>query len=210
MLTHKQVWAALDALAARYDMSASGLAKAAGLDPTTFNKSKRVAANGKQRWPSTESVSKVLNATGASIEDFTALLVGAEPHGETRYIPLIGLAEAGSKGYFDDSGFPVGGGWDQIAFPDLAEEHAYALEISGESMMPIYRDGDRIIVSPTGNLRRGDRVVLKTQSGEVMVKQIARLTATRVELKSLNSEYEDRTFELNELAFIHRVIWTSQ
>jgi phage repressor protein C with HTH and peptisase S24 domain len=191
-------------------MSASGLAKAAGLDPTTFNKSKRVAANGKQRWPSTESVSKVLNATGASIEDFTALLVGAEPHGETRYIPLIGLAEAGSKGYFDDSGFPVGGGWDQIAFPDLAEEHAYALEISGESMMPIYRDGDRIIVSPTGNLRRGDRVVLKTQSGEVMVKQIARLTATRVELKSLNSEYEDRTFELNELAFIHRVIWTSQ
>jgi phage repressor protein C with HTH and peptisase S24 domain len=210
MLTHKQVWAALDALAARYDMSASGLAKAAGLDPTTFNKSKRVAANGKQRWPSTESVSKVLNATGASIEDFTALLVGAEPHGETRYIPLIGLAEAGSKGYFDDSGFPVGAGWDQIAFPDLAEEHAYALEISGESMMPIYRDGDRIIVSPTGNLRRGDRVVLKTQSGEVMVKQIARLTATRVELKSLNSEYEDRTFELNELAFIHRVIWTSQ
>jgi len=210
MLTHKQVWAALDALAARYDMSASGLAKAAGLDPTTFNKSKRVAANGKQRWPSTESVSKVLNATGASIEDFTALLVGAEPHGETRYIPLIGLAEAGSKGYFDDSGFPVGAGWDQIAFPDLAEEHAYALEISGESMMPIYRDGDRIIVSPTGNLRRGDRVVLKTQSAEVMVKQIARLTATRVELKSLNSEYEDRTFELNELAFIHRVIWASQ
>ena len=210
MLTHKQVWTAIDALAARYDMSASGLAKAAGLDPTTFNKSKRVAANGKQRWPSTESVSKILNATGASIEDFTALLVGAEPHGETRYIPLIGLAEAGSKGYFDDSGFPIGGGWDQIAFPELAEEHAYALEISGESMQPIYRDGDRVIVSPTGNLRRGDRVVIKTQAGEVMVKQIARLTATRVELKSLNSEYEDRTFELNELAFIHRVIWTSQ
>jgi phage repressor protein C with HTH and peptisase S24 domain len=210
MLSHKQVWGAIDALAARYDMSASGLAKAAGLDPTTFNKSKRVAINGKQRWPSTESVSKVLNATGASIEDFTALLIGAEPHGETRYIPLIGLAEAGSSGYFDDAGFPVGGGWDQIAFPDLAEEHAYALEISGESMLPIYRDGERIIVSPSGNLRRGDRVVLKTAGGEVMVKQISRLTATRVELKSLNSDYEDRTFELNELAFIHRVIWASQ
>jgi phage repressor protein C with HTH and peptisase S24 domain len=210
MLSHKQVWAAIDALASRYDMSASGLAKAAGLDPTTFNKSKRVAANGKTRWPSTESVSKILNATGATIEDFTALLVGSEPHGETRYIPLIGLAQAGSKGFFDDSGFPVGTGWDQIAFPELAEEHAYGLEISGESMQPIFRDGDRIIVSPMGNLRRGDRVVLKTNDGEVMVKQIARLTATRVELKSLNSDYEDRTFELNELAFIHRVIWASQ
>ena len=210
MLSHKQVWGAIDALAARYDMSASGLAKAAGLDPTTFNKSKRVAINGKQRWPSTESVSKILTATGASIEDFTALLVGAEPHGETRYVPLIGLAQAGEQGFFDDGGFPVGGGWDQIAFPDLAEEHSYALEISGDSMLPVYRDGDRILVSPAGNLRRGDRVVLKTNNGEVMVKQINRLTATRVELKSLNSEYEDRTFELSELAFIHRVIWASQ
>lgn len=210
MLTHSQVWAAIDALAARYDMSASGLAKAAGLDPTTFNKSKRIAINGKTRWPSTESISKILNATGASIEDFTALVVGAEPHGETRYIPLIGLAQAGEKGFFDDGGFPVGGGWDQIAFPDLAEEHAYALEISGDSMLPVFRDGDRILVSPSGNLRRGDRVVLKTATGEVMVKQIARLTATRVELKSLNSEYEDRTFELSELTFIHRVIWASQ
>ncbi|HEY1710463.1 MAG TPA: helix-turn-helix transcriptional regulator [Rhizomicrobium sp.] len=210
MLTHSQVWAAIDALALRYDMSASGLAKAAGLDPTTFNKSKRVAANGKQRWPSTESVSKILNATGASIEDFTALIVGAEPHGETRYVPLIGLGQAGEKGFFDDSGFPAGTGWDQIAFPELAEEHAYALEISGDSMQPIYRDGDRIIVSPAGNLRRGDRVVLKTSAGEVMVKQIARLTATRVELKSLHSDVEDRTFELSELAFIHRVIWASQ
>jgi phage repressor protein C with HTH and peptisase S24 domain len=210
MLTHAQVWAAIDALALRYDMSASGLAKAAGLDPTTFNKSKRVAANGKQRWPSTESVSKILNATGASIEDFTALVVGAEPHGETRYVPLIPLSQAGEKGFFDESGFPAGTGWDQIAFPELAEEHAYALEIGGDAMQPIYRDGDRIIVSPAGNLRRGDRVVLKTSAGEVMVKQIARLTATRVELKSLNSDVEDRTFELSELAFIHRVIWASQ
>ena len=95
MLTHKQVWAAIDALAARYDMSASGLARAAGLDPTTFNRSKRVALNGKQRWPSTESISKILAATGANIEDFTALVVGSEPHGEIRYIPLIGLAQAG-------------------------------------------------------------------------------------------------------------------
>ena len=41
MLTHKQVWSALDALAERHSMSVSALAKIAGLDPTTFNKSKR-------------------------------------------------------------------------------------------------------------------------------------------------------------------------
>jgi phage repressor protein C with HTH and peptisase S24 domain len=41
-LTHPQVWNAIDRLAARYGYSASGLAKKAGLDPTSFNKSKRI------------------------------------------------------------------------------------------------------------------------------------------------------------------------
>ena len=67
MLTHKQIWAAIDALAARYGMSPSGLARKSGLDATTFNPSKRTAEDGKKRWPSTESVSKVLAATGASL-----------------------------------------------------------------------------------------------------------------------------------------------
>ena len=48
----------------------------AGLDPTTFNKSKRGTANGKLRWPSTESLAKVLAATGASFEEFAALTSG--------------------------------------------------------------------------------------------------------------------------------------
>ena len=68
MLSHDQIWAAIDSLAARYGMSASGLAKKAGLDPTTFNKSKRVSPDGRQRWPSTESVAKVLEATGATLD----------------------------------------------------------------------------------------------------------------------------------------------
>ena len=41
MFTHKQVWSAIDVVAERYGFSASGLAKKAGLDPTSFNPSKR-------------------------------------------------------------------------------------------------------------------------------------------------------------------------
>src|SRR5437868_14737352 len=107
-LTHAQIWSAIDALAARYDMSASGLAKLAGLDPTTFNKSKRGGANGKLRWPSTESVAKVLAATGATFEEFVALTAGrgAKRRPVNRSVPLIGMAQAGHSGYFDDAGFP--------------------------------------------------------------------------------------------------------
>ena len=208
MLTHKQIWTAIDALASRYGMSPSGLAKLAGLDPTTFNKSKRGTSNGKLRWPSTESISKILAATGASLDDFVALV---ENHLlRTRMVPLIGMAQAGSHGYFDDSGFPAGTGWEEIAFPELADEHAYALEIPGDSMLPVYRDGDRIVVSPSTSPRRGDRVVVKTQSGEVMAKLLHRMTAQRLELKSLNPAYEDRAFALSEIVFVHRIIWASQ
>jgi phage repressor protein C with HTH and peptisase S24 domain len=212
MLTHKQIWNALDALAAKNRLSSSGLAKLAGLDPTTFNKSKRGAPTGKLRWPSTESISKVLAATGASLEDFVALVSrdsgGARRH--VRLVPLVGMAQAGSRGFFDDAGFPAGAGWDEIPFPELADEHAYALEITGESMLPVYRDGDRIVVSPAANVRRGDRVVVKTVAGEVMAKLLTRLTAQKVELKSLNPAYDNRAFALSEIAFVHRIIWASQ
>lgn len=211
MLTHTQIWRAIDALATRHGMSPSGLAKLAGLDPTTFNKSKRGAANGKLRWPSTESLAKILGATGATLDDFVALVSGegAAPL-RTRMVPLIGMAQAGNDGHFDDAGFPVGAGWEEIAFPELSDEHAYALEIIGDSMLPVYRDGDRIVVSPSGNLRRGDRVVVKTHAGEVMAKQLGRMTAQRIELKSFNPAYEDRGFALSEIAFVHRIIWASQ
>jgi phage repressor protein C with HTH and peptisase S24 domain len=190
-------------------MSPSGLARLAGLDPTTFNKSKRSSANGKLRWPSTESLAKVLSATGSGIEDFVALVTekGAV---RTRMVPLIGMAQAGSSGYFNDAGFPAGSGWEDIAFPEIADAHCYALEVTGDSMEPVYRDGDRILVSPQGSLRRGDRVVVKTRAGEVMVKQLGRMTAQRIELKSFNPVFEDRNFALSEIAFVHRIIWASQ
>ena len=140
MLTHAQIWTALDRLAARSGLSASGLAKRAGLDPTTFNKSKRVTPDGRARWPSTESVAKSLAATGTTVEEFVKLITDASGHVE-QAVPLIGFAEAGAGGFFDDGGFPVGKGWDEIPFPAVEDEHAYALEISGESMQPAYRDG---------------------------------------------------------------------
>lgn len=210
MLTHNDVWEAIDRLAKKYGMSASGLARRAGLDPTTFNKSKRIMPNGRQRWPSTESVSKILRATGAPLEEFMILLQGGDGAMPVRRIPLIGHAQAGDEGYFDDAGYPTGAGWDEVDFPDLGDRHAYALEISGDSMLPVYRDGDRIVVSPGASVRRGDRVVARTVGGEVMAKEVHRMTASRVELLSINREHDDRSLAREEIEFLHRIVWASQ
>jgi phage repressor protein C with HTH and peptisase S24 domain len=207
-LTHSQIWMALDRLAARSKLSPSGLAKRSGLDPTTFNKSKRITPDGRARWPSTESIAKALSATSVSIESFVSLI--GESNGAAQAIPLLGFAEAGAGGYFDDKGVPLGKGWDEIAFPGVTDEHAFALEISGDTMLPAYRDGDVIVVSPAAPVRRGDRVVVKTANGEIMVKELKRQTAKQVELKSLNADQPERTLMLEDLAWIARVVWASQ
>ena len=207
-LTHTRVWNAIDALARRYSHSASGLAKRAGLDPTSFNKSKRVTGEGRPRWPSTESIAKVLEATGASFEDFTALIT-AEPR-VARPIPLIGLTQAGGGGFFDDGGFPVGQGWDQIRFPKVDDENAYALEVTGDSMQPPYRDGDILIVSPNSAPRKGDRIVLRTTDGEVMAKILVRRTAKTVELASFNPANANLVFPVDRIDWMARIVWASQ
>ena len=209
MLTHAQIWSAIDGLAKRSGLSPSGLAKRAGLDPTTFNKSKRITADGRARWPSTESVAKSLAATGASIDQFVALITEAgQPVAEA--VPLLGFAEAGAGGYFDDGGYPAGKGWDEIPFPAVDDEHVYALKISGDSMHPAYRDGTVIIVSPSATIHRGDRVVVKTRDGEVMAKELKRKTAKALELKSLNPEHPDRTLATEEVLWVARIVWASQ
>jgi phage repressor protein C with HTH and peptisase S24 domain len=217
-MKHDDIWRALDTLAAEYGLSSSGLAKRAGLDATTFNPSKRRMPDGRPRWPGTESLAKVLDATGASLDAFTALVTGARAlpasgratQATTRRVPLIGFAQAGGEGFFDDGGYPVGGGWDEVALPEIADANAYALEISGESMEPVFRDGDVVIVSPAAPVRRGDRVVVRTRNGEVMAKQLARRSARRVELRSLNPAHPDRSFDLGEVSWVHRIVWASQ
>ncbi|KQX40994.1 MULTISPECIES: S24 family peptidase [unclassified Ensifer] len=217
MLSHGTIWHAIDTLAERHQLSPSGLARRAGLDPTSFNKSKRRSADGRERWPSTESIAKVLGATGATMDQFTSLLQpdGAPAPSEpvaAATIPLIGFAQAGAGGYFDDGGFPAGQGWDVIDFPTDAEKRSgtYALGVQGDSMLPLYRDGDILIVDPGAPIRRGDRVVVKTQEGEVMAKVLTRQTPRVIELLSLNPEHPNRSFETSQIEWIARIIWASQ
>ncbi len=107
-------------------------------------------------------------------------------------------------------GYPVGGGWDEIAMPEVGDPNAYALEISGESMEPVFRDGDIVIVSPGAPVRRGDRVVVRTTRGEVMAKELKRQSAKRIDLRSLNPAHPDRGFDLSEITWMHRIVWASQ
>lgn len=211
MFSHKQVWNAIDVIAERYGFSASGLAKKAGLDPTSFNPSKRNGPDGRPRWPTMESISRVLNASGAPVDEFMEVLAGKKGQPpKRRVLPLLGFAKAGRGGFFDDGGFPAGEGWDEVEVPGVTDTTAYALEITGDSMMPIYREGDTIIVSPAATVRKGDRVVVRTEDGQVMAKIMKKQTAKSIELASFNPEHPDKVLDAKNVDWMARIIWASQ
>jgi phage repressor protein C with HTH and peptisase S24 domain len=213
MLTHAQLWTALDRLAARSGLSPSGLAKAAGLDPTSFNKSKRITPEGRERWPSTESVAKALAATHTSVDVFVQL-IGESGHIVAQALPLMGFTQvanpAENGGAFDDSGIPVGKAWDQFAFPDIDDENTYGIEVSGNALEPTYRDGTVLIVSPNASVRRGDRVVVRTKDGKVTVSELKRRTSKLIELRSLDAAPAERSVSLRDVLWIQRILWASQ
>lgn len=228
MLTHSQVWGAIDRLAYRQGLTASGLARKAGLDSTAFNPSKRIVANGHERWPSTESIAKVLAATGTSIEDFLGLLDGPGPAPSTppralegfaddprtgglvHTIPQIRFNEACGDEHFDARGRPLGPDWDAIAFPDFGDPTAYALEVSGDHFRPVYRDGDLLVISPAADIRRGDRVVAMRRQGALIAGELARRTARTVELSAFNPAELPLKLRLADLVWMARIVWVSQ
>ena len=209
-LSHAQLWKAVDRLAARQGMTASGLARRAGLDATSFNPSKRFGAGDppRPRWPSTESVTLALQATKISLADFAALADDAPQTSST--VPLLGLAQAGQDGFFDDAGLPIGDGWDQTELP-RPKDTLFSLKIVGDSMAPLYREGDRVIVDQEETrVRRGDRVVARLSTGETVAKEIASLTARTVTLSSINPDYPPRIVPRRDIEWMTRILWVSQ
>lgn len=208
-LSHARLWKALDNLARQQGLSPSGLARRAGLDPTTFNPSKRFGPGEppRPRWPSTESLTRILETTGVSLADFAALADDAPDR--PAVIPMLGLARAGEDGFFDDAGLPVGD-WDQTELP-RPRDGLFSLRITGDSMAPLYREGDRVIVDREADqVRRGDRIVARLSTGEVVAKELSALTARTATLASINPDYPPRVVPRRDIEWMARILWVSQ
>ena len=83
-------------------------------------------------------------------------------------------------------------------------------KICPENLWRAAEDAGAFTGSPSANARKGDRVVVRTTSGEVTAKEIKRKTAKSVELRALNPGHPDRTIPASEIAWIARVMWARQ
>ncbi len=213
MFTHPQVWDGIDRLAKEKGWSPSRLAKEAGLDPTTFNKSKRHTNQEKPRWPSTESLAKILDATKTPLEDFVSLMSGQALNSKSSVsgrMRCLSFDDAIDTSCFDEAGFPIGSDWDEIDFPGLADQHAFAIEVRGHHLLPTYRDGDLLVISPSANVRRQDKIVLKKVGGALELGTLSRRTAQRLELDRFNETKDRVSLNVSDIIWLSRIVWASQ
>ena len=88
--------------------------------------------------------------------------------------------------------------WDEdcdtwVALPgDLANGRYVALNVKGESMLPLLHDGDVVLVNMAAAARPGDIVLARMDDGYV-VKKLARISTASVLLESLNSKFDSIT-----------------
>ena len=126
-------------------------------------------------------------------------------------IPLIGLEEATSGKILNEDGtLTEGPGWDELEFPDFGQERVFALEVTGDALAPLYRDGDVLIVSPTASTRKGDRIVVCTTSGQILAKELKRRSAKTLEMTSLGKAQEDHVIPTEEIVWTARIMWARQ
>lgn len=206
-MKYEQVWEAVDKLAKINGLSPSGLAKKAGLDSTTFNKSKRTRPDGKKRWPSLDSLNKIIDVCNISFDEFFALVSDDEEDKLTHSIPYVSYSDL-CDGIVSISADFANNNWQKIQFPD-GKDNLYALDLNTDNFAPVYREGTLLILSQASEIRGGDRVVVFMKNNEIVVAEFIRRTATTLETKEIIGK-EKLSINIDDVHLVHRIVWASQ
>ncbi len=89
----------------------------------------------------------------------------------TNAVPLINRVSAGYPKDFTDLSYPAKVADEYIGCPDVRDADAFATRVSGDSMMPKYRDGDIVIFSPAKSPRNGDDCFIRFEDGQTTFKR---------------------------------------
>ena len=207
-MKHEQIWNAVDKLAESRGLSPSGLAKLGGLDATTFNKSKRIRPDGNKRWPSLDSINKILKLCGLSFEKFYALGANGEDNDLVDTIPFCKLSFLKDGAEINDKRLMTQN-WNKIIFPDI-KDALYAIDIDSDTYAPVYRTGTTIIVTLNSDIRKNDRVLIFHKQQSPALCEFIRRTATELIVSDINNPEIIRSTPISDVQLIHRIVWASQ
>lgn len=109
-------------------------------------------------------------------------------------IPLLGTVKAGydylaQENVIDYISFKVDG---------TDKENYYALNVVGDSMTPLFDDGDTVIVHKQDDFENGDNCVVLINGEEATIKKVYK-DNTGIELKAVNPYYPPRVFSKEDI-----------
>lgn len=215
-LTHEWIWRAIDSLAQRRGLTPSALARLAGLDPTTFNRSKRSTPEGRPRWPSTESIAKILEATGTTLDEFAMIELGtavgvsfAESEaGEITGVPVVGVVrDAAVAGWEPTAAISNAVG---SAASEQPGRRRFALAVADSSLEPVYGIGNTLVVSEAVEPRPGDRVLVKPAGMPVLPRLLISASRARIEIGSFGDSGQRLALRRKDIAWMARIILVRQ
>lgn len=122
--------------------------------------------------------------------------IGAIPLSEieTTKIPVLGKVKAGYNYLAQENII------DYIAFniDGADKENYYALYVIGDSMEPLFDDGDIVIVHKQNDFNNGDNCVILINGDEATVKKVYKGTSG-IKLQAVNPYYPPRIFTEEEI-----------
>lgn len=84
------------------------------------------------------------------------------------------------------------------------------VEVFGNAMMPLYRHGDRLIVSRDAPMRAGDRILVESTRQGTIGGVLLHCDGEHVSIIMGGNARREVQLDRHELRYIGRVIWASQ
>ncbi|QNT79112.1 helix-turn-helix transcriptional regulator [Entomobacter blattae] len=228
MITHTNIWKAIDLLAAEKGLSPSALAKMAGLNVTTFNPSKRVSADGRKRWPSTESLALILHATNTTLSNFSDLLDTVnlssshspkktkQSHSKKEkidiFFSILPMSSLEKSSCFTSEGFPSGTAWKHEKKNPLLylnPSSSYALIIDTKDYEPVFAYQSTLVISTVTVISKKSYIFYQIKKHpKPAFGYLLNKTDTHLEIQSINS-IGSKTVPLTNLKWFHRIVGQS-
>lgn len=201
MFTHDQIWTAIDRLAESRGFSPSGLARQSGLDPTAFNRSKRISPNGKPRWPSTESISKILAVTNSTMTDLFSLMDGGSD-GETQLVPLLTHADLRSGRVTSDKA-----GMFSINLDTGTD--SFAVRIDDDYFSPLFRAGSVLVADRSVKMKANDRILLFSSKDGLKGGILQSAQKRNLTVLLPGDAFREVVFAESDVEWTARILWAS-
>lgn len=201
MFTHDQIWAVIDRLAETRGLSASGLARQAGLDPTAFNRSKRISPNGKPRWPSTESLSKILAVTQCTMSDLLTLMNQA-PEAQ-KSVPVFSYHHVESGHLNEKASARL-----SVAF-DIGDD-GFAVTLEDDQLHPLFRAGCVLVADPGAKVKGEDRVLVFSKKDGLKGGIVQSTQKKNLVILLPGTHFSEMSLADSDIEWTARILWASQ